>query len=53
MTRLIGVPGAYKNQHTSWGNGGRCPVCKKRIRGKNHEEGDHHKGKVIKVKTKR
>ncbi len=21
-----------------------CPVCKFKIRGKNHEEGDHHKG---------
>ena len=21
-----------------------CPDCKKKIRGRNHEDGDHHKG---------
>lgn len=24
----------------------RCPVCKMRIRGKNHEAGSHHRAKV-------
>lgn len=29
--------------------GQQCPVCKKRVRGLNHENGDHHKG----IPTKR
>ena len=27
-----------------------CPDCNKKIRGKNHNDGDHHKGRVPKCK---
>ncbi len=30
----------------------RCKECKFRIRGTNHENGDHHKGTVISKKVK-
>ena len=28
----------------------RCPICKYRIRGKNHENGEHHKKAVVEIK---
>lgn len=28
--------------------GDKCPICKKRVRGLNHENGDHHKGLAVK-----
>lgn len=31
----------------------RCKECKFRIRGKKHEDGDHHKNTVPKLKEKR
>ena len=27
-----------------------CPECKMKIRGKNHQNGEHHKAKIKKVK---
>lgn len=30
--------------------GKRCPQCKMRVRGLNHEQGDHHKGTVTKCR---
>jgi hypothetical protein len=31
----------------------RCPKCGKRIRGKNHESGDHHLGRVARKSSRK
>lgn len=33
--------------------GQRCPICKKRVRGLNHVNGNHHKGLVARHKGKK